>query len=236
MSERAAYSRVYWSIVDDPKFADIYDDDRHLACWLRLLLIADQAHPASANIPAGTRRASILALTEAGLVSIGTGSRFRITGLDAERERRRVAATNRGPKGNRTVPERDPDGIQTPGLRRDERETRRDETSARADFDALDVYHELTGYRPWGQWSGDAIKGAVTDYGDATVQAAIRTEYDLNADRNDLLKRVQARLARDADKAKQARTEKVRPLRPVVSDKDRVAAIREIQAQAKEGA
>ena len=92
MSERAPYSRVYHSIVDDPKFTAIFDSDRRLATWLRLLIVAEQAHPASANIPAGTNRAAVAVLVDAGLIDLGTGSRYRIHGLDAERTRRSEAA------------------------------------------------------------------------------------------------------------------------------------------------
>lgn len=128
MSERAAYSRVYWSIVDDEKFVTIYDNDSHLAAWMRLLLIADQAHPASAHLPSNVRRGSVKALSDANLIDLLPGSRYRIRGLDAERERRRLAATSRGdrppteprPSGPRPVTERSPAGIQTPVLRRDE--------------------------------------------------------------------------------------------------------------------
>lgn len=109
MSERAAYSRVYWSIVDDPKFAAIYDDDHHLAAWMRLLLVADQSHPASAHVPAGCRRASVRALIDAGLVDMVTGTTYRIHGLDAERSRRRLAAT-RDRLGDQPGPNRDPAG------------------------------------------------------------------------------------------------------------------------------
>jgi len=109
MSERQPYSRVYWSIIDDPKFATIYDNDHHLAAWLRMLLVNDQSHPASGQIPAGVQRASLRALAEAGLVDV-TGRRFRVHGLDAERERRRAAATSRGPHGTQTVPGRGPNG------------------------------------------------------------------------------------------------------------------------------
>lgn len=135
MSERAAYSRVYWSIVDDPKFATIYDDDRHLATWLRLLLIADQAHPASAPIPANCRKVSIAALADAGLIDLGAGHRFRVHGLDVERERRRLAATSRGASRDHSVTTRGPNGIQTRDVRRDENETRRDETTRATDWD-----------------------------------------------------------------------------------------------------
>ena len=138
MSERAPYSRVYWSIVDDPKFATIYDDDRHLATWLRLLLVADQAHPASAPIPHGVRKVSLTALVDAGLVDLGTGHRYRIRGLDAERARRKAFATSRPPSGGDSGTERDPNGFHTKGLRRDEGskdEVSRDEpTRARDDL------------------------------------------------------------------------------------------------------
>ncbi len=88
------YSRVYWSIVDDAKFATVYDDDRRLATWLRLLICAEQAYPASAYVPAGTNRPALLALVDAGLVDLGTGSRFRIHGLASERDMRSQSARN----------------------------------------------------------------------------------------------------------------------------------------------
>lgn len=140
MSERAAYSRVYWSIIDDPKFATIYDDDHHLAAWLRLLLIADQAHPASAHLPSNVRRASVKALADVGLVDL-TAGRYRIHGLDAERGRRREAATRLRtipyPTGPQAGPNGTPELPYTPGRRRDE--TRRDETSrARARGTVID--------------------------------------------------------------------------------------------------
>lgn len=123
----STYSRVYHSIVDDPKFATVYDDDRKLATWLRLLLVAEQAHPASAYIPAGTNRAAVLALSEAGLIDLGTGSRFRIHGLDAERQRRTEAARVAGlASGRSRAVQRTFNGRSTEGeLERDE--TRRDE-------------------------------------------------------------------------------------------------------------
>ena len=141
MSERAAYSRLYWSIVDDPKFVRVYDDDHHFAAWTRLLLIADQSHPASAHLPSNVRRASVKLLADVELIDLQPGNRYRIHGLDAEREKRRLAATSRGsggdrpptvrgPSGHRPVPGPDPTGIQTRDLRRDE--TSLDETSSSA--------------------------------------------------------------------------------------------------------
>jgi hypothetical protein len=106
MSDRAPYSRVYWTIVDDPKFATIYDNDHHLAAWLRMLLVHDQAHPASGLVPSSCRASSVKALVDATLVD-RMGGRFRIHGLDAERERR----------ANRTqaLPKRGGNGTQTGG-------------------------------------------------------------------------------------------------------------------------
>ena len=97
MSERQPYSRVYWSIIDDPKFSAIYDDDHHLAAWLRMLLVADQAWPSSAHVPSSCNRVSLAALVDCGLVDV-SGRRYRIHGLDAERGRRAAAATRNGTK------------------------------------------------------------------------------------------------------------------------------------------
>ncbi len=78
----------------------------------------------------------------------------------------------------------------------------KNETDAREDFDSLDLYYSLTGYRPWGSWSGDELRVLVSDYTDPVVQAAITTEWNAKRDRKGILKGVQARLARDAEKAK----------------------------------
>lgn len=111
MSERPSdkYSRVYWTIVDDPKFEHVYDDDAALAAWLRLLLIADQAWPASAHLPASCRPKSVKVLVGAGLVVPLPGGRYRVAGLDAERERRAGEQTNGGVVRARTG-QRGPDG------------------------------------------------------------------------------------------------------------------------------
>lgn len=134
MSERAPYSRVYWSIVDDPKFLNIYDNDRHLATWLRLLIAADALWPASCPIPGNVRKDSVAALAESGLIDLGPGYRFRIHGLDSERGRRRDAARTppkRGPDGTHPGPER----VQRPGPKPRRDETRRDEQNARDPWD-----------------------------------------------------------------------------------------------------
>jgi hypothetical protein len=131
VSERAPYSRVYWSIIDDPKFAYVYDDDRALASWLRLLIIADQAWPASASIPYTADKRAVQKLVDVELIDLQPNGRYRIHGLDKERGERRSAATRlrtgRDPSGTQLGTGRDPDAADIPGRRRDE--LRRDETS-----------------------------------------------------------------------------------------------------------
>ena len=117
MGERAPYSRVYWTIADDERFADVYNSAVALGTWLRLLLIADQSWPASAPIPVGTSTRGLQKLVSCGLVVRLDAHRYRIHGLDAERARRSEAATRRVPVGTQLVPRRD--------------EPRRDETRAR---------------------------------------------------------------------------------------------------------
>jgi hypothetical protein len=94
MPDRVPYARVYHSIIDDPKFATIYDNDRYLATWLRLLILAEQAYPGSALLPRGTSRASVQALSDAGLIDVGEHGRYRVHGLASEREMRSQSARN----------------------------------------------------------------------------------------------------------------------------------------------
>ena len=82
------YIRVYYSIINDGKFEEIYADDAALAAWLRLLLVADALYPASAPIPMRTRKRALAALVDCGLVELVGFGQFRIVGLAAERARR----------------------------------------------------------------------------------------------------------------------------------------------------
>lgn len=92
MSE-GPYARVYWSIRSDPRTRDLYRDDALLAAWLRLLIAADMAWPAPADIPVGIRKASLKALVDAGVVELlDGGSLFTFHGLDKERSRRSTHA------------------------------------------------------------------------------------------------------------------------------------------------
>ena len=92
------YVRVYYRITDDLKFETIYGDDRHLATWLRLLLVADGIWPVSPPIPRTVRRASLQALVTAGLIDLMPQDCYRIHGLESEREHRAQSGRNAAAK------------------------------------------------------------------------------------------------------------------------------------------
>ena len=231
MGERAPYSRIYWTVRSDDRLASIYPDDRHLATWVRLLIAADMAWPAPADVPGTARRASLAALEAAGVIELLPGGLFRFHGLDTERGRRADAArTSSGyrpvperlPNGDRPVPGRDPLG-DLAEKRRDRDETSRDETGGNGsypdgDLDSQDRYYQLTGYRPWGIWSGEKLLAAERDYGRAETIAALETEWTASPDRKTILDRLLARLARAADLEKQAKKSRPRPSRPSPRD------------------
>lgn len=88
------YCRIYWAVMDDPKFDGIREDMRHFGSWSLLLLTADMAWPASAYVPPTVPKASLAALIACGLIDPLSGSRYRVHGLDAEREARSENARN----------------------------------------------------------------------------------------------------------------------------------------------
>ncbi len=115
VSERQPYSRVYWSIRSDERLATVYGNNDHLATWLRLLLAADMAWPAPADVPGSAGRRSLVALEAAGIIELLPGGLFRFHGLDGERGRRQESArlsaayrtgTERRPNGDRSGTER----------------------------------------------------------------------------------------------------------------------------------
>jgi hypothetical protein len=85
---RDPYVKVYYRIADDPRFVTVFEDDGALSWWLRLLLIADGTWPASAHVPASCKPKALSMLVEAGLIELTGNQRFRVHGMDAEREKR----------------------------------------------------------------------------------------------------------------------------------------------------
>ena len=86
----ADYSRLYHTLLDDPKFATVYDDDRRWAWYTRLLIAADSTYPAPAPLPRGLPDDVLATLTELEVLVILRGSHYRIKALQSERERRKT--------------------------------------------------------------------------------------------------------------------------------------------------
>ncbi len=82
------YVRVYYRIIDDPKFSNVYDDKSTLGWWLTLLLAADATYPAPANLPRRLPKRSLDTLVAAGLIVREGDDRYRVHGLKSERELR----------------------------------------------------------------------------------------------------------------------------------------------------
>ena len=88
------YSRVYWSVMDDPKFDGIREDVRLFGAWAVLLIYADMAYPAPTYRPPFVPLGAFNRLVAAGLVDELPGKRYRIHGLASDREMRSLYARN----------------------------------------------------------------------------------------------------------------------------------------------
>jgi hypothetical protein len=102
----------------------------------------------------------------------------------------------------------------TPRVEKSREEQREQSRYPDGNTDSQDRYYALTGYRPWGIWSGEKLLAAERDYGRAETIAALEAEWTADPDRKTILDRLLARLARDADAIRQARKTKPRPIRP----------------------
>lgn len=201
-NDRDPYSRHYWSIVDDPKFEEVYDDDHHYATWGRLLMIADMAWPASAHLPANARRASVAKLAQVELIDLYPNGRYRIHGLDTEREKRsqqgRNAAASRwgtpsNASGNAPSNAR-ASALQMPSKAEQSRDEQSTDTRAP---DPADVYWTLTGRYP-----SDKALGWVDDlssrFGAEAVIRALALTHQSDTNGSTLLGRTEDHLKSDA--------------------------------------
>jgi hypothetical protein len=212
--DRVPYSRVYWSVVDDPKFEAVYADNNHLATWLRLLIAADAIWPASASLPVTARKASVTALVDAELVDILTGGRYRIRGLDAERTRRSrskndsgddepPAPSQLGPKSPHGPRPTEPSHAGAPRLGSSLLGSSPTE-GVQGEADAFDTWMRLTG-----SWPSDRIRPwlnqLIEDHGDAAVSDAVAVEWATDSTRHTVLGRARDRLEREAHEASKRR-------------------------------
>lgn len=74
-------------------YPQMWDDNDALATWVRLFVIADKLWPSPGELPRGVGRAALKKLTDVGLVVLLPNHRYTCRGLDADRQRRRDAAS-----------------------------------------------------------------------------------------------------------------------------------------------
>jgi hypothetical protein len=84
----AGYVRVYHTIVDDERFAEVFHSPVRLGTWLQLLLLADAMYPASAPMPSYANRAAVKVLVDCGLIELADHRQYRVHGLASERAKR----------------------------------------------------------------------------------------------------------------------------------------------------
>jgi hypothetical protein len=187
--ERGPYSRHYWKLIDDPKFVDVFDNDHHYACWSRLLMLADQAWPASAHIPASARKSSVAKLAQVELILLLPGGRFRMIGTQAEREKRSHHAAHAAASRWGTVSNAESNapsiaagnahasGGRMPSKAEQEQSKEEQHSTPRAP-DPADAYWSLTGKYPNGgalSWIDDMS----ASYGpDAVVRAVAKAHLE----------------------------------------------------------
>lgn len=84
----AEYSRIYHTVVDDPKFADVFYDDRRWAAYTRLLMVAESAYPSPATLPRWLEDDVLEHLVSSRIIALVGRHSYRIVGMRAEREGR----------------------------------------------------------------------------------------------------------------------------------------------------
>jgi hypothetical protein len=174
------YARVYHAIVDDPKFVTVYDVDAALATWLRLLIIADQAWPSSAILPGNAKQRTVKLLADAGLVDLQPGWRYRIHGLDAEREARSEKARNAAAKRWHSESSATASGAEMPSrarARAEQSTTRGQDGLEHIDQQTAELWQRVTAKNVLG--SGAFASGLLDDlcfrHSNAKVRGAILT-------------------------------------------------------------
>jgi hypothetical protein len=127
-------------------------------------------------------------------LTVHDGDEYNAPKSDAERQREKRARDK-----SHAAPVTPPVTTVTPREEKS-REERAEQKSD--DRDALDTYHELTMWRPWGSWSGEKLRGLIASHGNEAVDAALRESFAKAATRDTLLDRAIAVLERNAERAK----------------------------------
>lgn len=103
-------------------YPDVYANDAAFSSWMRLLVIAERAWPAPAELPRSISQEAIDALEYFGLIVLGKRDTFSVKGHNEERTRRRaIAVAAASAKG---APSAVPNGAPSADPRREQDENK----------------------------------------------------------------------------------------------------------------
>jgi hypothetical protein len=206
------YVPVYYTIVTDERFRDVYSNDKALAAWLRLLLTADGTYPAPAPLPRHVSTAALDLLVTAGLVELVGRDYYVIHGLKAERERRsdraRQGAEARwgASYGNAVamLPQSDSNaGAMLKENIREEQNITEQRGGLTAPETGPDVWEWVTMRRPNKSTQPDLwawLTRLCEEYGSVRLWEVMRVCAAQDRSRQTLVSRTEAVLSRDADR------------------------------------
>lgn len=174
--------RIYMSVLDDPKFDTVRDDDAALAWYVRLLMAAHGSHPAPTYLPWMPKRPKAV-LIDAGIIEV-VGNRFTIKGLVKERAEVVDIGHRAGGQVRAATAERDEQGRMlpsTPGVVSEEVPDGREDIelfvarfrkpptpAQRAVLDRALADHDVTGAK----WAADIMRANPNDMIGAVIEAS----------------------------------------------------------------
>ena len=206
MNDERKYVRLYYSVIDDPKFESIYGDDAAWAAYTRLLMLADSMWPASPPIPKSCKPAAFRKLVNETIVDVLPGGKFRIHGLDAERERRKESAV-RSASARRTPSERSANAFDVHQLAEPSQAKHIQAEPSQADNDdPVSTYYVLTTRTPRGR-ALDWCKRLGEQYGYRATSDAMSEAWGDADEVSTLLSRTEDKLvlaSRSAERAERA--------------------------------
>lgn len=203
MNDERKYVRLYYSIIDDPKFESVYGDDAAWAAYTRLLMLADSMWPASPPIPKSCKAGAFRKLVAESIIDVLPGHKFRIHGLDAERARRKESAV-RSANARRTPSERSANAF---GIHQLAEPSIAEQSKAESEHDdPVQTYYLLTTRAPRGR-ALDWCKRLADDYGFRATSDAMADAWGESDEVGTLLSRTENLLvmaARAAERQERA--------------------------------
>jgi hypothetical protein len=204
------YSRLYWRVKDDPRFAHAFYCDACWASYTRLLMDAEGIYPASASLPLWLKRHAKTQLVADGIIELRPHDGYVIHGLANERERRSgQARENVGKRWEREYgtpviqPYSDSNTVAfDPVILA---EPSRDEPSQAETDSGPGAYYSVTmRYPQMGSALYDWTTRLGAEYGVEPFRHALASEMRRDHSLRTLLSRTEAALAQAADRAQKS--------------------------------